>query len=97
LLDAYRRLEGAGNRREPGPDGEKALESAIADIQLLGSREQVRLARQFTLEFAGRGQAPLDPPLEALRVDLRRELDLTPLDEGITFLRITRNGAGRET
>ena len=61
LLDAYRRLEGAGNRREPGLDDEKALESSVADIQLLGSPEQVHLARQFALEFArtGSARAPL--------------------------------------
>ncbi len=64
LLDAYRRLEGAGNRREPSPEDEKALESAVADIQLLGSPEQVHLARQFALEFAGTGRASLDPLLE---------------------------------
>ena len=88
LLDAYRRLEGAGNRREPSRDDEKALESSVADIQLLGSPEQAHLARQFALEFAGKGHASLDPLLEALRSELRRELALPPLDEGITFLRI---------
>lgn len=91
LLDAYRRLEGAGNRGEVNRDDEKALESAVADIQLLGSPEQAHLARQFALEFAGRGQASLDPLLEALRLELRRELSLQPLNEGITFLRIVRD------
>jgi hypothetical protein len=97
LLDAYRRLEGAGNRRQPSPDDEKALESAVADIQLLGSPEQVHFARQFALEFAATGQASLDPLLEALRLELRKELALPPLDEGITFLRIVRNAESRRT
>jgi hypothetical protein len=94
LLDAYRRLEGAGNRREPSREDEKALESAVADIQLLGSPEQVHLARQFALEFAGSGKASLDPLLESLRLDLRKELVLPPLDERITYLRIVRNPTG---
>jgi hypothetical protein len=89
LLDAYRRLEGAGNRRETRADDARALESAVADIQLLGSPEQAHLARQFALEFATKGHAPLDPLLEALRLESRKELALAPLDEGITFLRIT--------
>jgi hypothetical protein len=97
LLDAYRRLEGAGNRREPGPHDEKALESSVADIQLLGSPEQVHLARQFALEFARTGQAPLDPLLEALRIELRGELALPPLNERITFLRIVRDAGNRRT
>lgn len=88
LLDAYRRLEGAGNRSEPTPDEAKSLESAVADIQLLGSVEQAHLAREFALEFAGTGQASLDPLLVALRLELRKELALQPLKEGITFLRI---------
>lgn len=90
LLDAYRHLEGAGNRK-PSQDDEKALESAVADIQLLGSSEQVHLARLFALEFADKGQASLNPLLEALRLDLRKELALPPLDEGIAFLRIVHN------
>jgi hypothetical protein len=85
------RLENAANRREAGEDDEKALESAVADIQLLGSPEQVHLARQFALEFAGAGQASLDRLLEALRLELRKELALPPLMEGITFLRIVRD------
>jgi hypothetical protein len=90
LLDAYRRLEGAGNRHDPGHDDARALESAIADIQLLGSPEQVRLARNFALEFADGGSASLDPLLESLRLDLRKELALPPLAEGITYLRIVQ-------
>jgi len=57
----------------------------VADIQLLGSSEQVHLARQFALEFAGKGSASLDPLLESLRIELREELALPPLKEGITF------------
>jgi hypothetical protein len=62
----------------------------VADIQLLGSPEQAHLARQFALEFAGKGQASLDPLLGALRLELRKELALPPLKEGVTFLRIHR-------
>lgn len=88
LLDAYRRLEGAGNRSKPSPEDKKALESAVADIQLLGSKEQVHLAREFALQFARSGHASLDPLLESLRLDLRQELALPILNEGITYLRI---------
>ncbi len=94
MLEVYRRLEAAGNRREPGPEDEKALESAVADIQLLGSPEQAHLARRFALEFAGAGQAALDPLLESLRAELRRELSLPTLSEGITYLRVVRNAKG---
>jgi len=62
---------------------------------LLGSRGQVHLARQFALEFAKSGQASLDPLLEALRAELRKELALAPLYERITYLRITRGDNGK--
>jgi hypothetical protein len=88
LLDAYRRLEGASNWQDLSNDDKKALESASADIQLLGSPEQVRLARLFAQEFAGSRIASLDPLLEALRHELRKELALVPLHERLIFLRI---------
>jgi hypothetical protein len=95
LLDAYRRLEGAGNRREASADFAKALESAVADIQLLGSAEQVHLARRFALEFASEGKASLDLLLESLRRELRMELSLPSLNEPVTFLRIVRGPDGQ--
>ena len=97
LLDAYRRLEGASERREPGTIDERALESAVSDIQLLGSREQVELAEQFAAEFAGKGQASVNPLLQALRLELRKELSLSPLDNGIKLLRITRKAEKQKT
>jgi hypothetical protein len=90
LIEAYRRLESAGNRVEPSFKSEEALESAVADIQLFGSQEQLRLSKQFALEFAEHGRSVLDPLLESLREDLRKELDLGTASEPITYLRITR-------
>jgi hypothetical protein len=85
LIDAYRRLESAANRTNAVMEG---LESAVADIQLLGSPEQVRLAREFALEFAAAGGAGLEDLLESLRADLRRELDLRDPATRIIHLRI---------
>jgi hypothetical protein len=41
LLDAYRRLEGASNRPEADKETQDRFESALADIQLLGNKEQI--------------------------------------------------------
>ena len=92
LLEVYRRLEGAGNRSKPSLDEESTLESAVADIQLLGSVEQVQLARTFAFEFTKYRSASLDPLLESLRVELRNELALPPIAETIIHLRIVRDG-----
>ena len=76
----------------PTQDDERALEIAIADVQLLGSPEQVQLAQQFASEFVGLGHASLDQLLEALRQELRKELFLSPSPaEGVKFLRIIRH------
>lgn len=92
LIEAYRRLEGASNR-QLSSEATSALESAVADVQLFGTREQVGLAREFALGFASQGSASLDLLLGSLRRDLRSELKLAQVDEPITFLRVERQEA----
>ncbi len=87
LLDAYRTLESASNRNMT-PENARALESAVADIQLLGSDAQVRRAREFAQKFAAEKTAVLDDLLESLRRDLRKELNLGLVSDPITHLRI---------
>ena len=91
LIEAYRRLEAAGNRPR-GLDTGIAFESAIADNQLFGTLDQVRLARRFALDFARDGTAQLDPLLDSLRQDLSAELRLAQVPESITYLRILHDG-----
>jgi len=73
LLDALRKLErGALPPSKTYSKGD--FESAIADIQILGSAEQVKLAHRFC-ESAASGNGRLLPELlESLRRDLRVEL-----------------------
>jgi hypothetical protein len=88
LLEAYRRLEGASNRDDPNgrrPD----LESAVADIQLLGSPGQVSRARQFATDMARDRSASLDELLFDLRQSLRSELELEPVSDKVVFLRFS--------
>jgi hypothetical protein len=89
LLSAYRRLDAASNRPMTQAH-ELAIEQAVADICLLGTAEQVREAEKFAREFSDHRQAGSGPLLEALRSDLRAELDLPPLAARNTWLRITR-------
>jgi hypothetical protein len=97
LLEAYRRLEGASNRDDPNTCWPQ-FESAIADIQLLGSAHQVSLARQFALEMATNRTAPLDDLIFDLRQSLRSELNLEPISEKVLFLRyIDRGTVSEET
>jgi len=90
LLDAYRGLESASNRIM-SHDVERTLESRVADIQLLGSESQVRLAREFAQKFARDKSATLDELLESLRRD--QELDLGSVSDQLVHLRIEPGAA----
>jgi hypothetical protein len=86
LLEAYRKIESGSNRTE----FEKVwplFESAIADIQLLGSPEQVKMARQFALDMAKNRTASLDPLVNDLRNTLRSELELPEVNGNVVYMR----------
>ncbi len=94
LLDAYRRLE-AGASRDPIHDSRFAdgFESALADIQLLGTTEQSVMAKELAYAIASRApDASASPLLLSLRDELRRELDLEPLGECPIHLRFQEAG-----
>lgn len=95
LLSAYRRLEAASNRSMT-LDHEGAIESAVSDVQLLGSKRQVQLAEDFARDFAREGTADSAKLLEELRRSLRAELSLERLPARSTWLRITHEGQWAE-
>jgi len=90
LLAAYRRLEGASNRAITSAH-EADIESALTDIQLLGSPSQVALAHDFANSFAKERRADSGPLLDDLRDSLRRELLLDPVQTDRAVLRIARD------
>jgi hypothetical protein len=78
LLEAYRRLESAANRPEAGKVEQDQFESALADIQLLGTKSQIDELMCFIAEWQASktGGASINPLLELLRNHLRSELKL---------------------
>jgi hypothetical protein len=75
-LEAYRRLESSANRPVGTEEQKAAFESAVADIQLLGTKDQIEITLQYVSAHARGGGAIIDPVLETLRADLRREMGL---------------------
>src|SRR5882762_7810705 len=73
LLEAYRKLERSANRGDLVRDYAEELESALGDIQLLGTEHQVSLAHEFSVS------KDLTMLLTDIRAELRRELKLGPL------------------
>jgi hypothetical protein len=86
LLEAYRRLENAANRPDLSSYA-RDLESALADVQLLGTERQVSLAHDFAVSMARDRTASLDPLVADLRSELRQELGLGPVPDRIVVFR----------
>ena len=90
LIEAYRRLEAATYRSDD--QSRRDFESALADIQLLGNEEQVRLAHELSESMTRNGSATINPLLEGLRKDLRRELAIGSINRLIKVVRLGADG-----
>jgi hypothetical protein len=76
LLDAYRRVEDStGRSLEDVPGAKRAIESASADIQVLGTKAQIAVLLPYLAGFS-KGETRIEPLLKILRDDLRKELGL---------------------
>ena len=88
LVKAFQNLANAANRPPiPGAQHFRDMESAIADIQLFGSKSQIELVETFTNEFEQTKAASLDPLLNSLRQDLRKELGYEQIDSNVRWFR----------
>ena len=85
LIKAYRILTDEISHRE-NPDVKK-LEAIITDIQLFGTKEQINLAKKMADEAAQNHDFELDPLINCLRNDLRKELQLSKIDGNVKWLR----------
>ena len=89
LVDAWQNLE-AGSRNEIDiHQKSKALEKAIADIQLFGSPAQIQMANTLAKEMVSKGSSGTTDLLADLQKDLRRELGLHPSPVRLFFFRLT--------
>ena len=89
LLDAYRRLE-SSIETEVSRENLDVLESAISDIQLLGTPEQVDKVLAWSEQFSKTGtqkDVNLQDLLEDLRKSLRSELGLLPIQRKIRHVK----------
>ena len=87
LIEAYRRLVKAGNHPELYKIADE-IESAVSDIQLFGTQEQITKIQKFTKEMSTQQHARLDDLLADLRTDLRQELNLPKVEGKFWWLRI---------
>lgn len=85
LIQAWRLLETASNR--DSQELRSNIETAIADIQLFGTRRQIELVQKFAEEMATHKSSSSSELLILLREDLRNELNLESVPNKFKFLR----------
>jgi len=90
LLEAYRRLESAANREEKTEEQAVDFESAVADIQLLGTSQEINATVKYLREHAS-GEAQINELLCLLRDDLRGELGLPLFRGNVVVFRFIRH------
>lgn len=88
LIQAWGKLEKASNRKDNRYNTE--IETAIADIQLFGTKRQIELAQQFAEEIARNKESSTLELLVLLREDLRKELKLEKVPRKFKFLRFSK-------
>jgi hypothetical protein len=87
LINTYSVLTNEISHRKAKPESELKLEEIITEIQLFGSSEQVSMAKQLAIEVAAKKEFELDPLINSLRNDLRKQLELAPIKGNVTWLR----------
>lgn len=87
LINAYRILTQEIGRRETTQESMVKFENLMTEIQLFGSKEQIKLARKISGETAENGRSEIDPLIDSLRKSLREELLLEVVDDKTIWLR----------
>lgn len=88
LIQAWGKLEKASNRKDNRYNTE--IETAIADIQLFGTKQQIELAQQFAEEIARNKESSALELLILLRENLRKELKLEKAPRKFKFLKFSK-------
>lgn len=86
LIKAYQNLANSSNR-PPEAQYFRNMESALAYIQLFGSKAQIQMVEVFLAEFKNKNTASMDPLLNSLRTDLRKELGYVQVGENVKWFR----------
>lgn len=100
MLDTYRLLIGLMNR-ELVFDDLPIVSQAMEGIQLLGTPQQIKIAKAFSRSLAntfaaGGGTFNLDGLLTSLRASIREDLELEKVDDDLFHLKVIPNTASAD-
>jgi hypothetical protein len=96
LIEGYRRLATATERKETNAEYFADLDSALVDVQLFGSAGQIEAAQKFAKQLAENRMAQLTELLASLRDDLREGLNLERVAGPIVVLRPAFDAKGKK-
>jgi hypothetical protein len=91
LINAYRILANDITRREASYERDLKLETVISELQLFGSEKQIHLTKKLTDDITKGGDFYVDDLLNDLRQELRKELNLTPIEGNVRWLRFNKS------
>ena len=96
LLNAYRAIEDSSNRPQLTSTEIRALEKAVADVNLLGSAEQQKAIQYAQEKMADTGNGQFNKVLCLLRAELRNYLGIDPGLADVRFFRMSGGDWGAE-
>jgi hypothetical protein len=91
LINAYKILANDITERKASPDRDLKLETVIAELQLFGSAKQIEMTKKLTDAIVVGGTFYFDDFLNDLRDELRKELELSPIEGNVRWLRLNQN------
>ena len=90
LITTYKILTIDITQRDPSPERDYKLESAIAELQLFGSKEQIELTKKLTDDINHKQEFLMDELINNLRNTLRKELGLSLVQGNVRWLRFEK-------
>ncbi|OJW12514.1 hypothetical protein [Mucilaginibacter sp. 44-25] len=87
LIDSYKILAYDIVHREYSVELVRKLELPLVELQLFGTKRQIELAQKLAYDMKKGGAVNMNDLINDLRAELRKELELEPVNEDIHFIR----------
>ncbi len=91
LINSYKVLTIDITQRDANLERDLKLESVIAELQVFGSEEQIRLTKKLVDDIRNNKEFLMDELINSLRNDLRNELGLSLIQDNVWWLRFEKN------
>jgi hypothetical protein len=91
LIKAYTILANDITERAETSERNAKLELLISELQLFGSNKQIALTKELAENIQHGGEFNFDELLKDIRNDLRKELELNPIQGRVKWLRFNKD------